>query len=177
MYVVACIILALHGIAKNIYSSCAFLFLGNRKRLTYDEWERELMPAYLPNNEMTALYPPIWLSRSHHYNKIPSFWIPFRISWFYIIIHLILEDDDTPNRPLFILLLHTWLANTETTTAQWISETGVIEAFFFPGPTPRQVFSQYAALTGFPTLPPLFSLGYHQCRFSYYVSTTWLLWG
>ncbi len=66
-----------------------------------------------------------------------------------------------------------------TTRAHWTSESGVIELFVFPGPTHRDVFSQYAVLTGFPTLPPLFSLGFHQSRFSYYVSVynEWWWWG
>ena len=33
-----------------------------------------------------------------------------------------------------------------------------------PGPAPATVFAQYAALTGTTSLPPLFALGYHQCR-------------
>lgn len=35
------------------------------------------------------------------------------------------------------------------------------------GPSPAQVMSQYAGLTGLPMLPPMFSLGYHQCRWNY----------
>ena len=36
-----------------------------------------------------------------------------------------------------------------------------------PGPSPATVFAQYAKLTGTTSLPPLFSLGYHQCRWNY----------
>lgn len=35
------------------------------------------------------------------------------------------------------------------------------------GPTPSDVLQQYYLVTGRPSLPPLFSLGYHQCRWSY----------
>ncbi len=35
------------------------------------------------------------------------------------------------------------------------------------GPTPNDVFKQYGLLTGTTQLPPLFSLGYHQCRWNY----------
>ena len=43
-----------------------------------------------------------------------------------------------------------------------MSESGVVDVMLLPGPTPAAVFGQYAALTGYTPLPPLFSLGYHQ---------------
>lgn len=39
--------------------------------------------------------------------------------------------------------------------------------YLLPGPTPRRVAQQYAKITGPSELPPLFSLGYHQCRWNY----------
>ena len=39
-----------------------------------------------------------------------------------------------------------------------------VEAFLFGGVTPADVNRQHAALTGVTPLPPLFALGYHQCR-------------
>ncbi|XP_073783864.1 neutral alpha-glucosidase C isoform X4 [Danio rerio] len=53
------------------------------------------------------------------------------------------------------------------TDVRWISESGTIDCFILLGPTPAQVFSQYAQLTGYQALPPLFSLGNHQCRWNY----------
>jgi len=49
----------------------------------------------------------------------------------------------------------------------WVSETGIIDLFLLAGPAPAQIFSQYAKLTGTTQLPPLFALGYHQCRWNY----------
>jgi alpha 1,3-glucosidase len=49
----------------------------------------------------------------------------------------------------------------------WMSETGIIDTFFLPGPTPTDVFDQYKYLTGGQFMPPMFSLGYHQCRWNY----------
>ncbi len=37
----------------------------------------------------------------------------------------------------------------------WFSESGVIDIFFMLGPEPRDVFRQYAALTGTTPLPPV----------------------
>ncbi|KAF7704399.1 neutral alpha-glucosidase C isoform X1 [Silurus meridionalis] len=53
------------------------------------------------------------------------------------------------------------------TDMSWVSESGRIDCFILLGPSPAQVFSQYAQLTGYQALPPLFSLGYHQCRWNY----------
>ncbi|KAJ8401126.1 hypothetical protein AAFF_G00387080 [Aldrovandia affinis] len=53
------------------------------------------------------------------------------------------------------------------TDLHWMSESGVIDTFILLGPTPSQAFSQYAELTGYQAMPPLFSLGYHQCRWTY----------
>eukprot|EP01105_Mastigella_eilhardi_P005421 TRINITY_DN17140_c0_g1_i1.p1 TRINITY_DN17140_c0_g1~~TRINITY_DN17140_c0_g1_i1.p1 ORF type:complete len:931 (+),score=237.44 TRINITY_DN17140_c0_g1_i1:203-2794(+) len=66
----------------------------------------------------------------------------------------------------------TWVDVFAATTAGqrdtfWISETGRIDVFFLLGPSPRDVFAQYAALTGVHYMPPLFSLAYHQCRWNY----------
>lgn len=49
----------------------------------------------------------------------------------------------------------------------WISESGIMDIFLLPGPTPEQIFVQYARLTGTTALPPHWSLGYHQCRWNY----------
>jgi len=49
----------------------------------------------------------------------------------------------------------------------WMSESGRLDAFFVLGPKPSDLFLQYTALTGFPFLPPQFSIGYHQCRWNY----------
>ncbi|XP_056868042.1 neutral alpha-glucosidase C isoform X4 [Takifugu flavidus] len=53
------------------------------------------------------------------------------------------------------------------TDVRWVSEGGVIDCRVLLGPGPHQLFSQYAHLTGYQALPPLFALGYHQCRYSY----------
>jgi alpha-glucosidase len=48
------------------------------------------------------------------------------------------------------------------------AEDGELNYYFFYGPDPKRVVSDYTALTGRTPLPPLFSLGYQQCRYSYY---------
>jgi len=47
------------------------------------------------------------------------------------------------------------------------SVNGPIDYYLFLGPTPKQVVETYAWLTGKPPLPPLWSLGFQQSRYSY----------
>jgi alpha 1,3-glucosidase len=51
--------------------------------------------------------------------------------------------------------------------SHWLSESGQIDFFLFPGPTPKEVFAQFTTFSGRQQLPPLFALGYHQCRWNY----------
>ncbi|XP_034015266.1 neutral alpha-glucosidase C isoform X2 [Thalassophryne amazonica] len=53
------------------------------------------------------------------------------------------------------------------TDVHWLSESGVIDCTVLLGPSPQELFSQYAQLTGYQALLPLFALGYHQSRWSY----------
>jgi alpha-glucosidase len=45
---------------------------------------------------------------------------------------------------------------------------GDLDYYFINGPDPKQVIERYTALTGRISLPPLWALGYNQCRYSYY---------
>lgn len=49
----------------------------------------------------------------------------------------------------------------------WTSEAGIVDAFFFVGPKPKDVVRQYTSVTGKPAMPQLFSTAYHQCRWNY----------
>jgi alpha-glucosidase len=48
------------------------------------------------------------------------------------------------------------------------ASSGPLDYYFIYGPEPKQVIFLYTELTGRMPLPPLWSLGYHQCRWSYY---------
>lgn len=45
---------------------------------------------------------------------------------------------------------------------------GDLDYYFINGPDPKSVIERYTALTGHMPLPPLWALGYNQCRYSYY---------
>ena len=57
-------------------------------------------------------------------------------------------------------------AKTDTHT-HWFSESGLLDVFVFSGPTPRDIATTYAGLTGLAQLPQIFSIAYHQCRWNY----------
>ncbi|HXM93163.1 MAG TPA: glycoside hydrolase family 31 protein [Candidatus Dormibacteraeota bacterium] len=48
------------------------------------------------------------------------------------------------------------------------SSGGELNYYFFAGPEPKRVIEEYTALVGRSPLPPLWTLGYQQCRYSYY---------
>lgn len=70
-----------------------------------------------------------------------------------------------------VLASETWIdiAHLEKTGVEthWISESGILDIFLLPGPTPEDVFAQYARLTGTAPLPAHWALAYHQCRWNY----------
>ena len=52
-------------------------------------------------------------------------------------------------------------------TSFW-AEGGEMNYYFIYGPQMQEVVTTYTDLTGKPELPPLWALGYHQCKWSYY---------
>ena len=48
------------------------------------------------------------------------------------------------------------------------ADGGDVDYYFIYGPRPKQVVSTFTALVGRAPLPPLWSLGYQQCRYSYF---------
>ncbi|KAF8154898.1 glycosyl hydrolases family 31-domain-containing protein [Crassisporium funariophilum] len=44
---------------------------------------------------------------------------------------------------------------------------GVLDFYFFSGPTPNSVIEQYGALVGLPTWQPAWGFGFHLCRWGY----------
>ncbi|MEZ4824678.1 MAG: glycoside hydrolase family 31 protein [Bacteroidia bacterium] len=55
----------------------------------------------------------------------------------------------------------------EDATSFW-AHGGEMNYYFIDGPELTSVAERYAMLTGRPELPPLWALGFHQCKWSYY---------
>ncbi|MDR2465771.1 MAG: glycoside hydrolase family 31 protein [Prevotellaceae bacterium] len=49
---------------------------------------------------------------------------------------------------------------------------GNLDYYFIAGKSVGSIIESYTALTGRMTMPPLWTLGYHQCRYSYYPEAT-----
>jgi alpha-glucosidase len=48
------------------------------------------------------------------------------------------------------------------------ADGGALDYYFIYGPEPKKILERYTTLTGRMPIPPLWALGYHQCRYSYY---------
>jgi alpha 1,3-glucosidase len=57
--------------------------------------------------------------------------------------------------------------STDDSRSHWISENGVIDFIIFIDKSVSGINKKYGSITGYPQLPQLFSLGYHQCRWNY----------
>jgi|GEM_PF-8433 len=55
-----------------------------------------------------------------------------------------------------------------STVSSFWSEGGEMNYYFFTAPSLLEVSSAYTLLTGTPEMPPLWALGYQQCKWSYY---------
>lgn len=55
----------------------------------------------------------------------------------------------------------------EETSITWRALSGVVDLYFFSGPSPKNVIQQYTTLVGKPALQPYWALGYHQSRWGY----------
>uniref|UniRef100_A0A673WYI1 Glucosidase II alpha subunit n=1 Tax=Salmo trutta TaxID=8032 RepID=A0A673WYI1_SALTR len=94
-----------------------------------------------------ALYGAIPVMLSHSAQRTMGiFWLNAAETW----VDISSNTSGKPNTPLL-----------------WFSLSGIIDVFIMLGPTPTDVFSQYASLTGTQAFPPLSALAYHQCRWNY----------
>ena len=60
------------------------------------------------------------------------------------------------------------LGNSSQEYALFQAAGGTIDYYFFAGPSIKKILGRYADLTGHMPLPPLWSLGHQQSRYSYY---------
>lgn len=71
-----------------------------------------------------------------------------------------------------LFLDETWkttfdLGATDAEIASITTEGPTLDIYLIPGPRLRDVVGHYTRLTGRPQMPPLWALGFHQCRYSY----------
>lgn len=80
-------------------------------------------------------------------------------------------NDNTASGLFWVNAADTWVdiktKNRKHRHTHWISENGIIDVVLFLGDNPNDVLNKYTNLTGRPMLPPVSSIGYHQCRWNY----------
>jgi alpha-glucosidase len=59
------------------------------------------------------------------------------------------------------------IGRTDRNAVQMTIQADSLVVYFLVGPAPRDVMRQYTELTGHMPLPPRWTLGHHQCRWSY----------
>jgi alpha-glucosidase len=69
------------------------------------------------------------------------------------------------------------VGNETTTELNFEAETGHLSYYLFAGSDVKSVLARYTELTGRISLPPMWFLGYQQCRWSYYPQETVLQLG
>jgi alpha-glucosidase len=79
---------------------------------------------------------------------------------------------DRAGRAIGVLLDNTWRTSFDfgkmsAGIYSFGAARGALDYYLFYGPSPKQVIQTYAWLTGTPPLPPLWSLGFQQSRYSY----------
>uniref|UniRef100_A0A8C2XB07 Glucosidase II alpha subunit n=1 Tax=Cyclopterus lumpus TaxID=8103 RepID=A0A8C2XB07_CYCLU len=110
-----------------------------------------------------ALYGAVPVMLAHNAQRTTGiFWLNAAETWVDI-------SSNTAGKTVFGKMLDYVQGSSETpqTDVRWISESGIIDVFIMLGPTPKDVFSQYASLTGTQSFPPEAAVGYHQCRWNY----------
>ncbi|XP_059811360.1 neutral alpha-glucosidase AB isoform X2 [Hypanus sabinus] len=110
-----------------------------------------------------ALYGAVPLMLAHNVRRTMGiFWLNAAETWVDI-------SSNTAGKTLFGKMLDYVQGANEIpqTDVRWMSESGIIDVFLLLGPSPFDVFKQYASLTGTQALPPLFAIAYHQCRWNY----------
>ncbi len=112
---------------------------------------------YLLDSPMT-LYGAIPFMQAHRKGSSAGiFWLNAAETWVDIV------KTKTSANPLSL-----GIGSKTSTQTHWISETGLVDVFVMLGTTPKDIIKTYGELTGYSTLPPSFSIGYHQCRWNYF---------
>lgn len=106
-----------------------------------------------------ALYGSIPYMVAHSaYKTVGVFWNNAAETW---------VDIASSKSVLNSLLSFFKTTDVPTMDTHWMSESGIMDVFIMLGPKPHDVSHQYSTITGTITLPPLYGIAYHQCRWNY----------
>ena len=84
---------------------------------------------------------------------VAAFWHNCSETWVDVEKVVNTEDETEPSACKYSKLDQ--LPTLPHINTHWVSEAGIIDVFFLLGPSPQNIFRQYAALTGSTPLPPV----------------------
>ena len=106
-----------------------------------------------------ALYAAIPFMMGHNKDKtVGIFWLNAAETWI---------DVKKSTSGVLGSLSNMVSSSKPRTDTHWMSESGIIDAFVFLGPRPKDISRQFGKITGTTPLPPKFSIAFHQCRWNY----------
>ncbi|KAM3717044.1 Neutral alpha-glucosidase AB [Dirofilaria immitis] len=115
-------------------------------------------------NELMSLYGAIPFLLAHNKERsLGLLWLNAAETWVDI-------NSSTADKGILRSLVEKFKRNSVDVPqidVHFMSESGLIDFFLMLGPKPNDIFRQNSGLTGMYPLPPLFALGYHQCRWNY----------
>lgn len=119
-------------------------------------------------NSPMALYGsiPFMISQSKTVGSFGVFWLNPSETWIDI------ESNHSQSRSAGVVdMISSFVSSDKKMTGRsthWFSETGLIDIWFMPGPDPPTVVGYNAEIFGTIPMPPVYSTGFHQCRWNYY---------
>lgn len=136
--------------------------IGDPYRLyNVDIFEYEL---YSPMSLYGAI--PFMMSQSKKVGTFGIFWLNPSETWIDI------ESNHSQSRSAGVVdMISSFVSSDKKMTGRfthWFSETGLIDIWFMPGPDPATVVGYNAEIFGTIPMPPVYSTGFHQCRWNYY---------
>lgn len=102
---------------------------------------------------------PLMIAHSIQPKTVGLFWLNPSETWI---------DIESSNTGIGSLLTNLVSESKPNKLTHWISETGLMDMFFLLGPMATDVMYQNGQLLGTTQLPPIYSIGYHQCRWNYF---------
>lgn len=135
-------------VCRRLFEDEKFVGLGektgnlNKRGSSFQNWNSDV-PAYLTNQD------PLYQS------------IPFFMGFHDEVVYGIFLDNTSRTRFNFG-------ASTDEKFSSFSISSGELTWYFFGATTPTAILKDYTWLTGRMNMPPLWSLGYQQCRWSYY---------
>lgn len=120
--------------------------------------------TYTPMSLYGAI--PFMMSQSKTVGTFGVFWLNPSETWIDI------ESNHSQSRGAGVVdMISSFVSNDKKMTGRlthWFSETGLIDIWFMPGPDPTSVVKSNAEIFGTIPMPPVYSIGFHQCRWNYY---------